>query len=801
MPLDPYTLAAAFVLLSAILGLLLLFAWARNKRIQALAWWGITFCLLPIGIAMANLGKGVPGGFNLLIANALVTFAYGLLYAGCRSFNGRSGGFPASIIGPAVWIIVFPTIQDMFSARLLLLSLISGTYATLSGWELWRRAPQRLASQRMAVLLLLGLAIFNVLRGMLGLPLAAILWPEVLANRWSVEMALFLVVYAPALAFTFLSMAKERTEANYRQAEQALRESEEHYRYSVELNPGIPWTADSQGNILAVSSRMYEVTGLFTEEGLGRGWTKILHPEDLAPTLQRWLHSVSSGEPFDTEYRVRLVDRSYRWFRARASARLREDGSVIQWYGTLEDIHERKAAEERLRWAAYHDELTGLPNRRLFQERLLQALDQAERTGRRVGLLILDLDDFKQINDRFGHDAGDELLKAFGERLVRLVRASDMVARLGGDEFAVILCDIGGEEDVPRIARNLQACVQDPLMLINGTRTCRTSIGGAVSAGYGTSAEEFLKQADLALYSSKAGGRCTFMMFQPIMREEAQKLASALEVARNAVALDRIVPFYQPKVDLASGALAGFETLLRWHHPRLGIQSPEALAPAFDDPELGVTLGERMFSRVLDDMRGWLDAGVEFGRIAINASAAEFRREGYAERVLDLLHRAGVAPCRLEVEVTESVLLDHNAAKIEQALHMLSASGVTIALDDFGTGYASLAHLKRFPVDVIKIDRSFVRNMESDADDATIVRAVLSLSHNLGIQVVAEGIETLAQASLLWEQECELGQGYFFGHPMAGEEVPQIIRSWTCAANWRLGRQVAWPLGYTQTPE
>lgn len=421
-----------------------------------------------------------------------------------------------------------------------------------------------------------------------------------------------------------------------------------------------------------------------------------------------------------------------------------------------------------------------------------QALDQAQRAGRRAGLLILDLDDFKQVNDRFGHNAGDELLKAFGDRLTRLVRSSDTVARLGGDEFAVVLCDIAAEEDVTRIAGTLQTRIHEPLQLRNSVRECGTSIGGAVSTEYDITADELLKQADLALYSTKAAGRGTFMMFRPAMREEAQKLASALEVARTAVAPDWVVPHYQPKVTLAAGSLAGSEALLRWHHPRLGVQSPDALAPAFDDPELGIALGERMLSRAFRDMRSWLDAGLDFGRIAINASAAEFRREGYAERVLGRLRQAGVPPNRLEVEVTERVLLDHNAERIEQALRTLSDAGVTIALDDFGTGYASLSHLKRFPVNVIKIDRSFVAGMESDADDATIVKAVLSLSHNLGIEVVAEGVETLAQASLLWEQDCELGQGYFFGRPLAGEDVPRFIRSWSCETSWRIKRHAAW---------
>jgi EAL domain-containing protein (putative c-di-GMP-specific phosphodiesterase class I) len=267
-------------------------------------------------------------------------------------------------------------------------------------------------------------------------------------------------------------------------------------------------------------------------------------------------------------------------------------------------------------------------------------------------------------------------------------------------------------------------------------------------------------------------------MFVPALRQEAQRTASALEVAAKAVASDWIMPFYQPKVVLASGALGGFEALLRWQHPRGGIQPPEKIAPAFADTELGTAIGERMRSCVLSDMRRWLDAGLTLGRIAINASAAEFRRDDYAERVLEELRQAGVPAQCLEVEVTESVFLGSSTQLVERALRTLNAEGVTIALDDFGTGYASLSHLKRFPVNALKIDRSFVQGLESDAGDAAIVKAVLSLGHNLGIEVVAEGVETAFQSSLLQRMSCDMVQGYHFGRPMPAGDVPSFIVSW-----------------------
>lgn len=771
MILDPLTLAAAFVLLSAMLGVLLLFAWTHNRRVQALGWWGATFCLIPVGIGMANLGQSVPSHLNLLMANAFVTFGYGALYAGCRAFNGRTGWLPAIGLGPAVWIGAFPFIHESFSARLVLLSLITGASAALSAWELWKHASRGLASQRAAVILLLILAAFNFFRGLLGLSLDSTVWLDAFATRWSPQMALFLVVYAPALAFIFLSMAKEHLE-------EALRESEEHHRSSVELNPQIPWTADPHGNVLDMSPRWGELTGMPPEEALGQGWTTALHPDDVPIAARHWSDAVVSRSPVDVAYRLCFIDGSYRWFRARATPRLGEDGALIRWYGTVEDIHDKKLSEERLRWAAYHDDLTGLPNRRLFFECLREALDSSSCRHRRIGLLVLDLDHLKQTNDRFGHDAGDALLKEFGQRLRRLVRTTDTVARLSGDEFAVVLSDVAGADGVAAVAQAILVRMQEPLTQKGKTLDCRTSIGGAISGEHSLIAEELLKQADLALYSCKAAGRSTFEMFKPIMRDEAQKAASALEIARRALEHDWIEPFYQPKVELGSGRIAGFEALLRWRHPRMGIQSPDTLAPAFDDMELGLALGARMLACVVGDIRRWLDAGLPVGRVSLNASPADFRRDDYAEWTLECLRVAGIPPSCFGLEITETVFLDHNAENVRKTLRTLSEGGISVALDDFGTGYASLSHLKRFPVNVIKIDRSFVSDVETDAGNAAIVKAVLSLGQSLGIRVVAEGVETASQASFLREHGCDVGQGYHFGRPMPAGEAEHFLTSW-----------------------
>jgi diguanylate cyclase (GGDEF)-like protein/PAS domain S-box-containing protein len=340
-------------------------------------------------------------------------------------------------------------------------------------------------------------------------------------------------------------------------------DSERLSRYAIKLGRQIPWMSDAKGKILHVGLGWDDVIGIPLEEVLRGDWMRLVHPEDRLRLDETRRMSLSTGQPYECEYRVKAPDGVHRWFRARAGAQCDETSTIVRWYGTFEDIHEHKVAKEHLRQAAYQDDLTGLPNRRFFQERLRQVLQQADDTGQTIGLLIMDLDDFKQINDRLGHDIGDELLKAFGECLVHLVGPSHTVARLDGDEFAVILHHTETEDDVVRVARAIQTRLREPLRLSTRVQEARASIGGAISGVQETGADELLKQADLALFSCKSAGRGLYEMFKPAMRDDAQKRASALEVARQAVAHNWIVPFYQPKVDLRSGEPAGFEALLR----------------------------------------------------------------------------------------------------------------------------------------------------------------------------------------------------------------------------------------------
>jgi len=453
-----------------------------------------------------------------------------------------------------------------------------------------------------------------------------------------------------------------------------------------------------------------------------------------------------------------------------------EQGRPARLVVISRDVTEQKAAEERASWAADHDTLTGLPNRFLFQKRMEEAIAQADSSGGGFGVLLLDVDDFKRINDTLGHDAGDALLSTFAQRIRGALRPDDTIARLGGDEFAVLLEGVCDEEGVAVAVEAILGALREPCIHSGRVLECQASIGASLYPDQGVDRAELLKNADVALYAAKAAGRANLKIFRPVMRLEMQKRVSMLNLARDALSHRRILPFYQPKVDLRSGAVAGFEALLRWKHPSTGVQPPATIAAAFEDLSLAAEISDAMIAAVIADLVRWRDEGIELGHVAINAAAAEFRRGDFADKLLERMHIAALPPNLLQVEVTETVFLGRGAESVERALKLLSSAGVGIALDDFGTGFASLSHLKQFPVDTIKIDRSFVRDLEEDPDDAAIVDAVVNLGRSLGISIVAEGVENERQHAFLAALGCDFGQGYLYGHAGPASDVASVLK-------------------------
>jgi diguanylate cyclase (GGDEF)-like protein/PAS domain S-box-containing protein len=547
----------------------------------------------------------------------------------------------------------------------------------------------------------------------------------------------------------------------------------ETYREAIELSSLIPWTSDPEGSIVEFDRKWSHLTGSSSISSCG-AWASCLHPDEFDRVKRSWSDSIRTGLKLDHEHRLRMQDGSYRWFRSRAAPRRAADGTILRWYGNSEDIEERKTTELRLRWLAHHDALTGLPNRFAFQSKLQQVLSGSTDTKKSFGLLVMDLDGFKQVNDQLGHDAGDALLVALASAIGAIAPG---LARIGGDEFG---CLVEGPEPVMAMKRMMHAItarMEQPLEFAGLTQACRLTLGGAFFPEHGEDAREMLKSADIALYEAKGCGGGQARMFESGMRKRLQKHSSMLSLARHALETDAVVPFYQPKVNLSNGGIEGFEALLRWDHARLGHQLPHSISAAFEHPQLSLAIGERMLAMVLADILEWQRCGLDFGRISINASSAEISSEDYAGKVLEKLARSGVAPSLIEVEVVENVFMGRSGDQVDRTLRSLSQAGVTIALDDFGTGFASLTHLRRFPVDVLKIDRSFISTLGDERADGAIANALVGMAQSLGIETVAEGIESEKQAACLRTFGCTHGQGFLFGKAIPAASVAELIRS------------------------
>jgi diguanylate cyclase (GGDEF)-like protein len=422
----------------------------------------------------------------------------------------------------------------------------------------------------------------------------------------------------------------------------------------------------------------------------------------------------------------------------------------------------RLRTADRILIAAAHDSVTALPNRALFRSELDLALAHALQADSPVSLLLIDLDRFKQINDVLGHQVGDAALCAFAARLVEALPVGTMIARLGGDEFVAIIQNEGRAAAAPRAQAVLDALTR-PFSVDGRNVDLHASIGISTFPADGKVAPQLIRSADLALYAAKKDGGSRARAFDPSLRAERQGQLAMLRHARLALKNHWITPFYQPQIILGTGKIGGFEALLRWHHPRVGIQYPATIAYAFDEPGTADLLGSAMAEAALCDLKRWLRAGWPIRKLAINVSAAELRDTAYAGKLLGRLARHGLAPALLEIEITETAFLDDGASGVISALATLRAAGITVALDDFGTGYSSLSHLRRLPVDTIKIDRSFVSALDRSSKDRSITEAVLLLGAALGMTTIAEGVETAAQAEFLKAHGCTQAQGFWFG--------------------------------------
>ena len=567
---------------------------------------------------------------------------------------------------------------------------------------------------------------------------------------------------------------ERRLEHSERSRERAMRDSFERLTQVIDTLPVMISAASSDGRLLFVNAGATSYFCVTQSQVIGQPVETMLGEQSGARSVALDRMVFQTGKPLPS-YEEEIQDSagSSRVFLTVKSPLRSANGDITAVLTSSLDITARKKTEANLRYMAQHDALTHLPNRSLLHERMRRLATRSRRSQSGFALHLVDLDGFKSVNDLHGHSAGDRFLRSVAERLRSEMRDSDTIARLGGDEFAILQADADSESAVPfarRLIQVISECAE------GGGAPITASIGIALHPTDGQDAEDLLKNADMAMYRAKGEGGNSYCFYVSEMQARARDSAQLDKEMRRALANREFVLFYQPQVDLASGQIIGAEALVRWDRPGFGIVGPNVFLPHAEESGLMIPLNEWVLNEACREAKRWETIGLPDLRIGVNMSPLQFRKRTVPLLVAQALGASGLSPSRLDLELTENIILqdiDSVAADLRQMIDL----GVHVSIDDFGTGYSSLNYIKRFPVDRIKIDRSFVRNITTDANDLAIVRAVITLGHSLGIKVVAEGVETTDQLTRMRAEGCDEVQGYYFGKPMPADEFVTLVRN------------------------
>ncbi len=558
-----------------------------------------------------------------------------------------------------------------------------------------------------------------------------------------------------------------------RQIEEALRVSERRYRALFERNLAGVYRSTIEGRLLDCNESFARIFGYASREEALRqaAWDFYVKPEDREAALAKLVERQSLT---NYELCLRRKDGSLVWVLQNENLVEGPDGRLSVIEGTTIDISERKQAEEQVKHLAFHDPLTNLPNRLLFNDRLTLAVAQAHRHNQRLAVLFLDLDRFKVINDSLGHSVGDELLRQVAERIQEYVREGDTVARLGGDEFTLLVPGISAEEDAAKIARKICEAIHDPFWIDGRELFVTTSLGVSVYPSDGHDGETLVRNADSAMYRAKEQGRDNYQLYTPAMNAKAVERLSLESRLRQAIANDELELHFQPFIDLRTAEVLGAEALIRWRHPELGLIPPLDFIPIAELSGLIVPIGEWVLRTACAEARKWHQKGFQGMAVSVNLSSRQFQQTDLLSQVTRALEETGLEADKLDLEITESNAMQ-NAEHSINTLRGLKKRGVRISMDDFGTGYSSLNYLKRFPIDRIKLDQSFVRDLPNDKDDAAIAMAVIAMGRSLELIVIAEGVETEEQLAFLKGHECDQLQGFLLSRPLPPEAFDRFL--------------------------
>jgi len=575
-----------------------------------------------------------------------------------------------------------------------------------------------------------------------------------------------------------------------REAFLALRRSEARLTQAQRIARLGNWDWNIVDNKLDWSDEIYRIFGLEPQAfgGTCEAFLRLVHPEDRGYVETAVDNALHDNKPYSIDHRIILPDRTECTVHEQAQVIFDETGKPVRMHGIIQDITEHKNAEKKIRFLAYYDALTGLPNRQLFKEHSIQAIRMAQRDGTKLAIIYLDLDHFKRINDTLGHNAGDKLLQKVSENMMVVIRASDIVtridsesqseetsiARLGGDEFTILLRGLTEIKHAALVAKRIIKCLGLPVKIAGQELYVTCSIGIVVYPDDGGDIDTLLKNADTAMYHAKDAGRNNFQFYAKHMNELTLARLNMEVKLKKALERNEFIVYYQPQVEAATSTIVGVEALIRWEHPERGLVSPAEFIPIAEETGLIIPLGEWVLRTACAQMAVWHKAGFNELRIGVNLSSIQFRHGNIVKTIKNVLAATGLDPQYLEVEITESIIMQ-NVEETIATLWKLKEMGLKLSIDDFGTGYSSMNYLKRFPLDTLKIDRSFIKDIMTEPNDAAITKATIGLAKGLNLTTIAEGVETKEQLTFLHKQGCDQIQGYFISRPVPAETVEQLF--------------------------